>query len=92
MQRTALLAAFTLALSFPALAADLSVGTELGRTGAEIRANLESQGYSIIKQEMEYGRRMEVYAEKDGTRWEMMLDTDTGRITEIERKSGGMGR
>lgn len=48
-----------------------------------ILAKLEGEGYRIQRFERE-GNRLEVYADKDGRRWELKLDRRDGRILEIE--------
>ncbi|MEL6773128.1 MAG: PepSY domain-containing protein [Pseudomonadota bacterium] len=54
-----------------------------GADDGEIRAGLEADGYEIVKYERERGR-IEVYADRDGRRWELKIDPRDGRIVEVE--------
>lgn len=54
-----------------------------GADDAEIRARLEAEGYEIVKYEREHGR-VEVYALRDGGRWELKIDPRDGRVVELE--------
>lgn len=51
----------------------------------DLRAGLEAEGYRITKYERERGR-IEVYADRDGRRWEIEIDPRDGRIVELERE------
>lgn len=42
-----------------------------------------ADGYRIVKYERERGR-IEVYADRDGRRWELKIDPRDGRIVEVE--------
>ena len=50
---------------------------------SKIRSNLSAQGYKIVKYEREHGK-IEVYAIKDGRRWELKIDPRTGKVLRIE--------
>ena len=83
--RTIIPAAFVAALALPiglALAA-ASEGTYAGKTEAEITTSLEQQGYEVRKIEREDGY-LEAYALRDGQRYEIYVDPETGKIVEIE--------
>ena len=54
-----------------------------GAAGADIRANLESQGYIVQEIEFEDGA-IEVEALLDGREVELELARDTGAVIEIE--------
>lgn len=56
-----------------------------GVNDAEIRARLEAEGYRIAKYERERGE-IEVYADRDGRRWELKIDPRDGRILEVEEE------
>ena len=60
-------------VDLPAFAAELSMGAELGKSMDEVKASLASLGYEVRKGEMEDGM-IEVYALKDGKRYELYLD------------------
>ncbi len=74
----------TTLIAIPALAfAASAVGDVLGTSEAEIRANLESQGYIVQKIEFEDGE-IEVEAIFEGQEIEIELASNTGAIIEIE--------
>ena len=52
----------------------------------QIRTSLVADGYDIIKYERERGE-IEVYASKDGRRYELKLDPKTDEILKIEGES-----
>jgi TusA-related sulfurtransferase len=54
-----------------------------GTSDDDIRASLLSQGYEVTKYERERGQ-IEVYANKDGSRWELKIDPRTGNILSME--------
>jgi predicted small secreted protein len=54
-----------------------------GASDEDIRAALLSQGYEVTKYERERGQ-IEVYATKDGRRWELKIDPRTGNILSVE--------
>ena len=71
-------------ISLPALAlAASSVGDVVGTSEADIRANLESQGYIVQEIEFEDGE-IEVEALLDGQEVELELSRNTGAVIEIE--------
>lgn len=49
----------------------------------EIRASLLAQGYEVTKYQRERGQ-IEVYANKDGRRWELKIAPQTGAILKLE--------
>jgi hypothetical protein len=75
----------TLVLAGPALAADLSTGTVLGTTQAEVQAKLIDMGYEVRKSEMEDGK-IEVYFIKDKKMGEIYVSTATGKVTRLKMK------
>ncbi len=56
-----------------------------GVDDAEVRANLQAQGYEITKYERER-QEIEVYATRDGRRWELKIDPRTGDIVKAEEE------
>jgi TusA-related sulfurtransferase len=54
-----------------------------GASDQDIRASLLEQGYEVTKFERERGQ-IEVYANKDGRRWELKIDPKTGNILSTE--------
>ena len=54
-----------------------------GKSDDAIRTSLKDQGYEIAKYERERGQ-IEVYANKDGRRWELKIDPQTGNIMKVE--------
>ncbi len=50
-----------------------------------IRAALEKQGYEVVTYERQR-RRIEVYANRDGRRWELELDPRTGDVLRVEEE------
>ncbi|WP_281858338.1 PepSY domain-containing protein [Litoreibacter halocynthiae] len=54
-----------------------------GMNDDDIRAALKGQGYDVTKYERERGQ-VEVYANKDGRRWELKVDPKTGKIMSVE--------
>ena len=63
-------------------------GARRARAGADadhIRATLEAQGYEIVKFEREPGE-IEVYALRDGRRWELKIDPGSGRVLRAEEE------
>ena len=70
--------------AIPALAlAASSVGDVVGTSEPEIRATLESQGYTVQEIEFE-DDEIEVEVLYDGKPYEIELAADTGTIVEIE--------
>lgn len=68
----------------PAVAsAQLSVGSDLGTTMREVLIGLEDQGYIVLELEL---KRDEIEAEVilDNRRYEIEVDTATGKVTDIE--------
>lgn len=54
-----------------------------GPDDESIRAALRQQGYAIVKVERKR-REIEVYADRDGRRWELKIDPRTGDVLRIE--------
>ena len=79
----AALVACGLALTPAAALAQLSVGSDLGTTMRDVLIGLEEQGYTVIELEL---KRNEIEAEVilDNRRYEIEVDTSTGKVTEIE--------
>jgi len=57
-----------------------------GADDEQIRASLAAQGYEVTKYERERGE-IEVYALKDGRRYELKIDPRTGEILKVEDES-----
>lgn len=66
-----------------ALAANLAPGVKLGTSAQEISSALAAQGYEVLKYERE-DDEIEVYVRKDGQRFELEIDPNTGQILEVE--------
>jgi len=54
-----------------------------GISDEEIRTSLQAQGYELTKYERKRGQ-IEIYANKDGARWELKIDPQTGNILSVE--------
>lgn len=78
--KSALLATFLLPT---AAMANIAVGTTLGKTEADVRANLTTLGYSVEAVETE-DDEIEAEILKDGQRFEVEVASDTGLVTEFE--------
>ena len=63
MRKLALIA--LIAVASPALAEDVTMGSNLGTTMEEVQASLTGMGYEVRKAEMEDGK-IEVYFVRDG--------------------------
>ncbi|MFX4222725.1 MAG: PepSY domain-containing protein [Thalassobaculum sp.] len=83
MVRPAILALAASLLATAAFAADLTLGTVLGTTPDQINAALADAGYTVRKHEREHGY-IEVKASREGRRYEIKIDGQTGAITAIE--------
>jgi hypothetical protein len=83
MRKLIILAA--LAFAFPALAAELTMGTVLGTTMPEVQTNLTGMGYQVRKSEMEDGK-IEVYFVKGNKKGEIYVSTATGKVTKLKVK------
>ena len=70
-------------LAGAAFAVEPSLGANLGTSIEDISAALSADGYEMTKYEQE-GTRIEVYAMKDGRRWELKIDPRTGGIVRSE--------
>lgn len=81
---TAFAAALAIPLSFAAASSDLD-GTSVGKTAEEITSSLTAQGYEVRKIEPEDGM-LEAYALKDGKRYEVYVDTTTGKVAKVEEE------
>ncbi|MCR9072899.1 MAG: PepSY domain-containing protein [Alphaproteobacteria bacterium] len=79
----ATLALAAILLATPVSAADLTLGTVLGTTAEEITTALAADGYTVRKYEREHGY-IEVKADRDGRRYEIKVDSNTGAVTAIE--------
>ena len=75
--------AAALTLSAGAALAAVSEGDYAGKTADEITKSLEAQGYKVRKIETEDGY-LEAYAMRDGQRFEIYVDPETGKVVEIE--------
>lgn len=75
--------AATLALAAAAALAAVSKGDYAGKTQDEITKGLEAQGYTVRKVETEDGY-FEAYALLDGERYEIYVDTQTGKVVKVE--------
>lgn len=54
-----------------------------GKSDEAIRTLLKDQGYDVTEYERERGE-VEVYANKDGRRWELKINPQTGNIMSVE--------
>jgi hypothetical protein len=82
---TTLAVALALPLSLAAASADLD-GASVGKTAEEITASLIAQGYEVRKVEPEDGM-LEAYALKDGKRYEVYVDTTTGKVAKVKEEN-----
>lgn len=79
---TVLAAALTAPLSIAAAASEL-VGTTVGKTAEEVKANLAAQGY--YPGDVTSGDGMLLaYVLEDGECYEVGVDTTTGAVVEVE--------
>ncbi len=83
MRKFALIA--LIAFASPALAEDVTMGSNLGTTMEEVQASLTTMGYEVRKAEMEDGK-IEVYFVRDGKMGEVYVSTETGAVTKLEVK------
>jgi hypothetical protein len=81
---TTLAAALALPLSLAAASADLD-GASVGKTAEEITASLMAQGYEVKKVKPEDGM-LEAYALKDGKRYEVYVNTTTGKVAKVKEE------
>ncbi len=77
-------AALALPLSFAVAATELD-GASVGTTAEEITASLTAKGYEVRKVEPEDGM-LEAYALKEGKRYEVYVDTATGRVAKVKEE------
>ncbi len=82
MRKFAIAAAF-LAFVTPALASDLAVDMEVGKTMDDVKAKMSELGYEVRKADMEDGN-IEVYVVKDSKMAEVYVSQATGKITKIK--------
>ena len=82
MRKLAIAAAF-LAFVSPALASDLSLDMEIGKTMDDVKAKMTELGYEVRKAQMEDGD-IEVYVVKDNKMAEIYVSQNTGKITKIK--------
>jgi hypothetical protein len=82
---TTLAVALALPLSLAAASADLD-GASVGKTAEEITASLIAQGYEVKKVKPEDGM-LEAYALKDGKRYEVYVDTTTGKVAKVKEEN-----
>ena len=66
-----------------ALAASLVPGAKLGSNAQEIVASLTERGYEVVKYERE-DDEIEVYVLKDGRRFELEIDPQSGQLRKVE--------
>jgi hypothetical protein len=81
--RKFLLAAVAATVPAFAMAADLSVGQQLGKTEKDVRASLSSMGYEVRKMDDEDGA-IEAYAVKGSKMLEVYVDPASGAITRVK--------
>jgi len=79
---TALAAALALPVAFATASSELD-GASVGKTAEEITASLTAQGYEVRKIKPEDGM-LEAYALKDGKRYELYIDTATGKVAKVK--------
>lgn len=83
MRKLALIA--LIAFASPALAGDVTMGSNLGTTMEEVQTSLTAMGYEVRKAEMEDGK-IEVYFVRDGKMGEVYVSTESGKVTKLEEK------
>ena len=66
--------------------ADLNTGDVVGKSDAEITAELVNQGYEVKEIEREDGE-IEAEVMKDGVAYEIEIDAETGQVAEIEEEN-----
>ena len=85
MRRFLLASAAALSLTLPAMAAELSMTTQLGTTMDAVKTSLTSMGYDVRKTEMEDGK-IEAYIVKGSAMGEVYVSTETGLPTKLKMK------
>ena len=76
--------AAVLTVSAATALAAVSEGDYAGKTEDEITKSLEAQGYTVRKIETEDGY-LEAYALRDGQRYEIYVDPETGKVAKVKR-------
>ncbi len=79
---------FALALALvasPVIAQEVAPGDRLGTDVGAIATALSELGYEVRKTEREDGK-VEVYAVRDGRRFEIYVDPETGAVTRVKEK------
>jgi len=83
--RKIILTAAAVLIAMPALASELKVGDQLGKSLDEVKSTLSGMGYDVRKGEMEDGL-IEVYFVKDNMKGEVYVDGSTGKIARFNEK------
>lgn len=84
MKRHVLLpATLSVLLTGAAFAVEPSLGANLGTSIEDISAALSEDGYVLTRYERE-GNRIELYAIRDDTRYELYVDATSGEVTRLE--------
>ena len=81
--QTAVLTTMALALSSAVALATVATGDTVGTTEQQIRAQLESKGYTIKAIEIE-NDEIEAEVALNGKDYEIEIDPKTGQVTEVE--------
>ena len=81
--QTAVLTTIALALSSAVALATVATGDTVGTTEQQIRAQLESKGYTIKAIEIE-NDEIEAEVALNGKDYEIEIDPKTGQVTEVE--------
>ena len=69
----------------PAFAQEVAPGDQLGTEIGAISAALSGRGYEVRKTEREDGK-VEVYAVREGRRFEIYVDVETGAVIRVKEK------
>ncbi len=76
--------ALTLVAS-PVIAQEVAPGDQIGTEIGAIASALSERGYEVRKTEREDGK-VEVYAVREGRRFEIYVDPETGAVTRVKEK------
>ena len=69
----------------PACAQEVAPGDQLGTEIGAISTALSGRGYEVRKTEREDGK-VEVYAVREGRRFEIYVDVETGAVIRVKEK------
>ena len=74
-----------MAFASPALAEDVTMDSNLGKTMEEVQASLTAKGYEVRKAELEDGK-IEVCFVRDGKMGQVYVSPEIGAVTKLEVK------